>query len=178
MQRPLILATGLLALTFAGPITAEAPVLQSDAPVIYLADNLGEADRLGWCIDTVGRGFADILQAHSCKPSRGQVHDTQYSFDAASGQIRSAAFDGKCVSFNNPDDDERPFGLLDCQDSDPAQAFVYDAVSMEIRIGADPAVCMVVAPEFGSAGPFQSRILNAAECASVEEARKQWIIKN
>ena len=48
------------------PISANAlpPELQTAAPVIYLADNLDERSNLGWCIDTVGRGFGDQLQAH------------------------------------------------------------------------------------------------------------------
>lgn len=49
--------------------TAEnAATVITPAPVIHLADNLDEADGLGWCIDTVGRGFNTALQVHSCKP--------------------------------------------------------------------------------------------------------------
>ena len=41
------------------------PDLKTPTPVIYLADNLDEQDNLGFCIDTVGRGFAERLHAHS-----------------------------------------------------------------------------------------------------------------
>lgn len=157
---------------------AEAPILQTGAPAIYLADNLEEKDRLGWCIDTVGRGFAEILHAHSCKPSSGAPLDTQYSFDAATGQIRSAAFEGKCVTFSDPENPERPFGLLDCTAGEPSQTFVYDDASMEIRIGSDPSKCMVVAETFRAAGPFLSRDLMQADCTSVEDRFKQWIVMN
>ena len=56
---------------------AEAPDIQTKGTVIYLADNFNEEAKLGWCIDTQGRGFSDKLHAHSCKPTGG---DTQFSF--------------------------------------------------------------------------------------------------
>ena len=45
------------------------PNIQSPNPIIYLADNLDEQDRLGYCIDTDGKDFSDSLQVHSCKPN-------------------------------------------------------------------------------------------------------------
>lgn len=59
------------------PANAEAPDLKTPAPVNYLVENLDEADGPGWCIDTLGRGFATDLQTHSCNPKNG---DGQYSF--------------------------------------------------------------------------------------------------
>ena len=61
------------------PLTgkAEEPAIQTQGTVIYLADNLNEEAKLGWCIDTQGRGFSDKLHSHSCKPTGG---DTQFSF--------------------------------------------------------------------------------------------------
>ena len=76
-----ILLIGALAL---GTTYADAPSLQTPTPVIYLADNLDENDNLGWCIDTVGRGFADSLHAHSCKPNGG---DVQFAYSAETLQI-------------------------------------------------------------------------------------------
>ena len=51
---------------FAGITKAEPPILQTPAPVIFLADNLDEPDHLGFCIDTVGRGKSDRIHVHSC----------------------------------------------------------------------------------------------------------------
>ena len=76
------LAIGLIVLITENRGEAAPPELQTPAPVIYLADNLDEQDKLGWCIDTVGRGLFDRLHAHSCKPHGG---DVQFKFDAASG---------------------------------------------------------------------------------------------
>ncbi len=45
---------------------AAPPELQTPEPVIYLADNIDEKDNLGWCIDTLGRGWSEQLQTHSC----------------------------------------------------------------------------------------------------------------
>lgn len=44
---------------------AAPPELQTPEPVIYLADNIDEKDALGWCIDTLGRGWSEQLQTHS-----------------------------------------------------------------------------------------------------------------
>ncbi|WP_159020052.1 hypothetical protein [Algibacter sp. L3A6] len=54
-------------------IELNAPIIQTPAPLIHLADNLDEQDELGWCIDTQGNGFAENLHAHSCKPDGGDV---------------------------------------------------------------------------------------------------------
>ena len=173
------LHTALLSvsLAFAAPCLAlaDAPDLKSATPVIYLADNLDEKDRLGWCIDTVGRGFNDTLHAHSCKPARTDPMDTQFSYDASTGLLRSVAFDTKCVSLL--DGFDTPFGLIDCQADDAMQVFDYDAQSQEIRVKSIPDRCMVVGDSSRSAGPFMSRDLNFAICADVEPPRKQWIIK-
>ena len=58
-------------------LAAEA-VIETPSPVIHLRDNLDEADGLGWCIDTIGRGLSNQLHAHSCKPQGG---DVQFRFD-------------------------------------------------------------------------------------------------
>ena len=156
-------------------VNAEAPNLKSGMPVIYLADNLDEKDKLGWCIDTKGRGFADKLQAHSCKPARGAASDTQFSYHASSGQIRSVPYKGKCMTLSAPEDKEVPFHLLDCKADDESQKFVYDADSMEIQIGSDTSKCVVVADSSRSAGPFMSRQLVFSNCESAENKLKQWV---
>ena len=53
---------------FASIVYGSIPQIRTPLPVIYLEDNLDEKDNLGYCIDTVGRGFAEKLHAHSCKP--------------------------------------------------------------------------------------------------------------
>ena len=60
----------------------------------------GREGRLGWRVDTVGRGFSDRLQAHSCKPDNGNPHgsDVRSCFDAGSQQIASASFANKCAT--------------------------------------------------------------------------------
>lgn len=98
----------ILTLPFAG-FAEDAP--NPNGPVIHLADNLGEADGLGWCIDTLGRGLAETLQIHSCKPQGG---DTQFRYDAEAQQIQSVAFKGKCVVLRDADNTAAPFGLFDC----------------------------------------------------------------
>ena len=170
---------GAAMIVFLGPVAtdADAPDLQSGTPVIYLADNLDEKDKLGWCIDTVGRGFAETLHAHSCKPARQGYTDTQHSYDLENNQIRSVAFEGKCMTFSDPENHVRPFGLLDCKSGEASQQFVYDPMSMEIWIGGDTSQCVVVSPESSPAGPFMSRNLIYADCASVEAKFKQWIVE-
>ena len=112
MPKHLYIFTVAMVLTAPMLAHAEAPLLKSATPVIYLAHNLDEKDKLGWCIDTDGRGFAETLQAHSCKPAGKSAKDTQFSYDPNSGQIRSAAFPQYCMAFSDPDNNEWPFGLL------------------------------------------------------------------
>ncbi len=169
-----------IVMALATPITAhsKAPDLKSGTPVIYLADNLDEKDNLGWCIDTEGKGFAEKLQSHSCKPASDGGTDTQFSYDSKSGQISSVPFKGKCMTYNDPKNAVWPFGLVDCVPGKASQKFIYDKSSMEIHIGSTPSKCVIVASKSIKAGPFMSRDLISADCASVENKYKQWIIKN
>ena len=155
---------------------AAAPDLKSGTPVIYLADNLDEKDKLGWCIDTLGRGFAEKLQAHSCKPDRGNANDTQFSFNTTTGQIRSVPYKGKCMTLSAPDDKAVPFHLLDCQESEASQQFAYDAEAKEIKLGTDSSKCVSVGAASRSAGPFMSRQLVFTDCQSTDTALKQWVV--
>ncbi|MGH1483414.1 MAG: ricin-type beta-trefoil lectin domain protein [Geminicoccales bacterium] len=154
---------------------AEAPVILTEGAVIYLADNLDEKDKLGWCIDTEGRGFAEQFQAHSCKPKGG---DTQFSFDAATGVIQSVAFDGKCMTLSDPDNQALPFGLLDCEQDEPAQQFAYDAETMQFKIAGDDTHFVAVAPISIAAGPFMSRDLILASCADTDPSIMQWVSRD
>jgi len=158
------------------PLTslAEEPVIQTEGAVIYLADNLNEEAKLGWCIDTQGRGFSDKLHAHSCKPQGG---DVQFSFNAKSGMIQSVEFAGKCMTLSELDNTEIPFGLHDCVENDVTQQFTYDADSMEFRITTDESKCVSVAESIIEAGPFQSRYLIINPCADLSPSFKQWVIR-
>ena len=153
---------------------AEDPVIQTKGTVIYLADNLNEEAKLGWCIDTQGRGFSHKLHSHSCKPSGG---DTQFSYDAATGMIESVEFEGKCMTLNAPDNKDVPFGLIDCTEGDVSQQFNYDAESMEFRLSTDESKCVTVAQNIIEAGPFQSRYLIFASCADLTPSFKQWVVR-
>lgn len=153
---------------------AASPDLKTPSPVIYLKDNLDEKDNLGWCIDTLGRGFSEQIQAHSCKPQGG---DVQFKFDEASGQIQSAEYDGKCVTLSDPDNADVPFGLLDCEAGSASQSFAYDSNTLEFHPADAPNMCIVAGAAGWSAGPFMSRNLELKPCDQVAAGLKQWIIK-
>ena len=150
---------------------ADSVVVKTPAPVIYLADNLDEADGLGWCIDTVGRGLSDKLHAHSCKPQGG---DVQFDYDATSGMIRSVAFEGKCMQMNAADAATQ-FGLLDCDTSNAGQKFVLNETSGAISPADAPDSCVAVGESSRSAGPFMSRDLLLAACDSVAASHRTWV---
>ena len=158
------------------PMAAHAapPDLQTPAPVIYLADNLDERDKLGWCIDTVGRGFGERLHAHSCKPRGG---DVQFRYDKDARRIASATYAGKCATLTAPAAAGVSLGLVDCSKDSAAQDFEYDGGTMEFRPGGDGALCLAAGAASRSAGPFMSRNLELAPCASTDAALKQWRIK-
>lgn len=158
------------------PLSALAapPQVQTPSPVIYLADNLDEKDNLGWCIDTLGRGFAEKLQAHSCKPQGG---DVQFSFDADTGRIASVPFEGKCMSLNAAKDPNVPFGLVDCVLDEPSQRFAYDSGTGHIHPAGDLNLCVAVAATSRSAGPFMSRDLTLVPCADTDAVLTKWVVK-
>ena len=164
----------VLLLMLCSPMVAYSapPDLKTPTPVVYLADNLDEQDNLGFCIDTVGRGFSERLHAHSCKPRGG---DVQFDYDR--GRIVSATYAGKCATLQAPAAAGVSLGLLDCSEASAGQIFDYDVDAMEFRPGADGDLCLVVGAESRTAGPFMSRSLELAPCASTDAARKQWRVK-
>ncbi|MEM9633332.1 MAG: hypothetical protein AAGA50_18520, partial [Pseudomonadota bacterium] len=129
---------------------ADAPNIQTPTPVIYLADNLDEADSLGWCIDTLGRGYAENLQAHSCKPQGG---DVQFSYNADTSQIASVEFEGKCMELIAPDDPKIAFGLRDCALEQPMQQFLFDKGTGRITPVSLPESCVAAGEVSRAAGP-------------------------
>ena len=169
----------LAAAVFSSNLMAEPPEIKTTAPIIYLADNLDEADKLGWCIDTVGRGFNDKLHAHTCKPSRGDSargNDVKFTFNEETGQIASYAFENKCMDLNDAENTSVPFGLVDCSDSE-SQKFVYVENKGQFQLSSDPSMCVAVAPTSRSAGPFMSRDLTVVKCDDAESIYTTWLIK-
>ena len=152
---------------------ADPPNLQTPAPVIYLADNLDEADQLGWCIDTLGRGFSYNLHAHSCKPRGG---DVQFGLEPATGLIRSVAFPEYCMEYQS---DQVPmFGLLTCAPTKPGQVFVFDATQGALSPGDDSLDCVTVGGQSRAAGPFMSRDLLLALCVDTDPKYRTWVVKH
>lgn len=159
-----------------GPAAAFAapPDLQTPEPVIYLADNLDEQDKLGWCIDTVGRGLSDRLHAHSCKPRGG---DVQFYYNQATRQIVSATYSGKCATLAASAAAGVSLGLVDCSRGAWAQLFDFKRETSEFRPGGDARLCLAVGAQSRSAGPFMSRTLELARCAATDAKYRQWRIK-
>lgn len=153
---------------------ADPPDLKTPSPVIYLADNLDEADRLGWCIDTLGRGYAENLQTHSCKPQGG---DVQFMFDTATRRIASVEFAGKCMEVIAPEAPRIAFGLRDCADELPAQQFAFDSETGQITPAGERETCVAAGAESRSAGPFMSRDLILAPCATTAPELITWVVR-
>ncbi len=172
--RTVSLAIGLTVSTYPFAASAEPPTIKTPTPVIYLVDNLDEIEKLGWCIDTIGRGLSEKLHAHTCKPTGG---DVQFKFNTATGQIASAAFKGKCAEVVDVLNTSIPFGLLDCTDGKGSQKFSYNPKTREFHSLGDASTCITVAATSRNAGPFMSRDLKLEKCAKVAPKFKQWIIK-
>ena len=153
---------------------AATPELQTPAPVIYLADNIDEKDELGWCIDTLGRGWSEQLQTHSCKPQGG---DVQFSYNKETRQIMSVEFPGKCATLHEAAAAGVSFDLLDCSSRSAAQSFIYNAETLEFIPEGDRSLCIAAGAESRTAGPFMSRNLELAPCASTDARLKQWVVK-
>ena len=166
-----VLSLPLLAMMSA---IAAPPELQTPEPVIYLADNIDEQEALGWCIDTLGRGWSEQLQTHSCKPQGG---DVQFAYDSEARRIMSVEFPGKCATLNESADAEVPFDLLDCDATSTSQSFIYDAEALEFTLESDRDLCLAAGAESRTAGPYMARDLELAPCASTDAALKQWIVR-
>lgn len=168
--RPLL---SLLLLVAAWAIAAP-PELQTPEPVIYLADNIDEQEALGWCIDTLGRGWSEQLHTHSCKPDGG---DVQFAYDSEARRIVSVEFPGKCATLNESADAEVAFDLLDCAATSATQSFNYDAEALEFTLESDRDLCLAAGAESRTAGPYMARDLELAPCASTAAELRQWIVK-
>ena len=164
----------LVAILFTSAAFAEPAKIQTPSPVIHLVDNLDEADGLGWCIDTMGRGFGENLHAHSCKPRGG---DVQFSYKADSGQIASVPFEGKCMELIAPGD-RIAFGLRDCSADLGSQRFTFNAKSGQITPADSPQSCVAAGSASRSAGPFMSRDLVLVPCAGATSEFITWVVRN
>ncbi len=169
-----LLGVALLALFTPTPAQAGPPDLQTPGPVIYLADNLDEQDKLGWCIDTVGRGFGERLHTHSCKPHGG---DVQFAYDKTSRQIMSAIFSGKCAELIRPAAAGVTLGLVNCASGSQKQLFIYNSQTSEFRPAANGSLCLTAGASSRPAGPFMSRNLELAPCRSTDAKYREWRIK-
>ena len=88
------------------------------------------ADKLGWCIDTVGRGLSDKLHAHSCKPQGG---DVQFSYNEDSLQIDSATYENKCAVIDGEvkAGTTLGLGLVECDTEAAEHQFVFGSRSRD-----------------------------------------------
>ena len=154
-------------------VKSEPPEVKTPAPVIFLADNLNEPKKLGWCIDTKGRGFSEVLHAHSCKPHGG---DVQFLFDPRSGQIKSVAFENKCVTISSLAPGGT-FGLNNCKTESAFQMFKFNTQNAEFSPRDNVDLCIVVGKTSRAAGPFMSRKLYLARCDKTIGKYKKWVIK-
>lgn len=163
----------LCLVVFSTGANSESADVQTPSPVIFLSDNLNEPASLGWCIDTVGRGFADSLHAHSCKPRGG---DVQFKYDANNQAISSVAFTNKCITRNSADS-KVTFGLVDCDHASAAQKFNVDSSTGFITPASDSNLCIAVGESIRKAGPFSSRDLVLLECTATDNARIKWTVR-
>lgn len=158
----------------ANPSWADTPDIKTPSPVIFLSDNFNEPDNLGWCIDTLGRGFAEELQAHSCKPQGG---DVQFDYQPQNKSITSVAFSDMCMTHNSKESTV-VFGLVDCDSADPAQQFVFDRSTGYLTPHADTDLCVAVGETIRKAGPFSSRDLILANCNITPPIHITWTIRD
>ena len=91
------IATFLLSSLVTLSANSAPPELQTPEPVIYLADNIDEKDNLGWCIDTLGRGWSRTTANTFLQTSRRrcavflQQSYTSDRFSRISRQMRNAS---------------------------------------------------------------------------------------
>ena len=156
------------------------PAVPSDVPYIVLAANLDEPNGYGFCMDTYGRGQTDLMQTHTCKPSKDGAardysgHDTRFEYNAQTQQVMSYPFEGYCMQALLASE-VTVFALLECSDH-PRQKFAYNASDKTMRLAEDQERCVTVAPKTVPAGPWVKRPLQLETCDEVEASLKQWTI--
>ena len=150
-----------------------APLIQSPNPIIYLADNLDEQDRLGFCIDTDGKGFSDSLQVHSCKPNGD---DVLFYYDEETQQICSATYPGFCAAMLGGPQAGMKISLVESDTESPDQKFAYDDDTGEIWPIENAALCLAAGSQSDDAGPYMSRTLSLQPRDQTDKSLKTWVV--
>jgi len=154
-------------------IELNAPIIQTPAPLIHLADNLDEQDELGWCIDTRATGFAEDLHVHSCKPEGG---DVQFYYNEETNQICSAEFVDFCVEMTGGPIEGMTLRLVDSDPSASEQKFIYDDESGEFRPDGNNNLCLAVGATSAASGIYMSRTLTLELISNTDVSLKKWVI--
>jgi len=155
-------------------LDSNAPNIQSPEPIIYLADNLDEQDKLGYCIDTKNRGFNDSLHVHSCKPNGD---DVLFYYDEETQQICSATYPGFSAAMIGGPKIGMTISLVNSDPQSSEQKFIYNKESGEFSPKEDPNLCLAAGSESDDAGPYMSRALSLQPSESTDKRLKTWIIK-
>ena len=166
--------------TIAQPASAEAPNVPSEAPYIVLSANHDEPNGYGFCLDTYGAGQSDLMQTHSCKPTKADAerndsgHDTRFEYNEETQQVMSYAFEGYCMQALIANS-LTVFALLECSDH-PRQKFVYSPEDKTLKLAEDQSRCITVSSETVPAGPWVKRPLKLETCDDIDASLKQWTI--
>ena len=174
MKFPILLLAILPLVSCHTMSTANKPLIQTKGPIIYLADNLDEKDKLGWCIDTDGKDFSDTLQAHSCK---AEGNDVLFSYNEETLQICSVTYPGYCAAMVGGPKEGMTIGLVKSKPDSNEQKFVYHKGSGEFSPLGNSALCLAVAGSSDSAGPYMSRELTLKNRKDTKRELKQWVIQ-
>ena len=154
-------------------VELNAPVIQTPAPLIHLADNIDEQDKLGWCIDTRGNGFNEDLHTHSCKSSGG---DVQFYYNEETNQICSAEYVDFCVEMTGGPVEGMTLSLVDSEPDSSEQKFIYDDESGEFRPDGDNSLCHAAGATSAIAGIYMSRTLTLELVSDTDISLKKWVI--
>ncbi|WP_066223308.1 ricin-type beta-trefoil lectin domain protein [Formosa haliotis] len=150
------------------------PEIQSPEPIIYLADNLDEKDKLGYCIDTMSKGFNDTLHVHSCKPNG---EDVLFYYDEDTQQICSATYPGYCAAMLGGPKIGLTISLVKSDPESSNQKFVYTKETGEFSPKEEPSLCLAAGSESSNAGPYMSRSLTLQSRKTTDKSLKSWVIK-
>lgn len=155
-------------------LNSNAPNIQSPEPIIYLADNLDEQDKLGYCIDTDGKDFSDSLQVHSCKPNGD---DVLFYYNEETLQISSATYQGFSAAMIGGPKKGMTISLIKSDSESSEQKFIYYKETGEFRPKENTKLCLAAGSESDDAGPYMSRTLSLQPSESTDKKLKTWIIK-
>lgn len=150
-----------------------APFIQTPAPLIHLADNLDEQDKLGWCIDTQGIGFNEDLHVHSCKPAGG---DVQFYYNEETSQICSVEYVDFCIEMTGGPMAGMSLRLVKSDPNSSEQKFIYDEESGEFRPESNDKLCLAAGVTSAAAGRYMSRTLSLEIVSDTDVSLKKWVI--